>query len=940
MQPRVTAILVARNGAEFLEHTLAALRSQTRPPEAAVFVDSGSADPTAAILSAAQPTVLVTDTGKHGFSGALARGIQQAPPANSEDDWLWLLAQDSAPHPRALENLLGAVEIAPSVAVAGPKLMRWDRPDVISEYGQTITRLGSSVLLVEDELDQAQHDHNSDLLGVSASGMLVRRSVWAALGGFDAALPSVDAALDFSIRARLAGHRVIGVPSARILSSGGPELFGRASLSAGSRATVQRTAQLHRRLAYSRRVMLPLHWLSLLPLAIFRSIGALIFKHPSTIPGEFTSAFKAAFSPSVGSARRNLNRTRRLSWAAIAPLRMSSSGARELRAGQYNAARTTTVARTRVGFFSGGGAWSVLIAAVAGVLSFSPLIGSTALVGGALAPLSTSLRELWSNVGYGWHGVGGGFVGAADPFSFVLAVLGSTTPWQPSIAIVVFYVAAMPLAALGAWWCAVRFSERAWPPAVAALLWAFAPPLLSSMTDGYLGAVIAHVLLPWFVMTVLSATRNWSAAAAAAILFAAITASAPSIAPALVLALIIWMIARPRRIPRLLGVVVPAAALFAPLVVDNIARGTWASWIADPGIPVRIATDGGWHFALGAADSSLHGWDSVAESFGLPTTAGPVLAAALLAPLALLAVLSLFMRSWTRSVPALVLALFGFVTAVLGIHLQLALVGSSPVGLWPGSGLSLFWLGLTGAVVVALDTFAGRALVPALVVAVASMIAVGPLVAATANNTSEVTGSTTASSLPAFVVAESASDPALGTLELEPQPDGGIAVTLHRGAGTSLDETSTLSITALELSETDEAIATLVGNLTSRSGLDVVAALNEQHIGFVLLDAGTTDVATALERDVAASLDGNAELASIGDTVRGRLWHFQNVSDEQPESGPAALDTPLGIGILAGQAFIFFIALMLAVPTTRGRTRSTVADNGESAPGFDEDENN
>jgi GT2 family glycosyltransferase len=940
MQPRVTAILVARNGAEFLEHTLAALRSQTRPPEAVVFVDSGSTDATASILDAAQPTVLVSDAGKHGFSGAIARGIHEAPPATSEDDWLWLLAQDSAPHPRALEHLLGAVEIAPSVAVAGPKLMRWDRPDVISEYGQTITRLGSSVLLVEDELDQAQHDHNSDLLGVAASGMLVRRTVWAALGGFDPALPSVDAALDFSVRARLAGHRVIGVPSARILSSGGPELFGRASLSAGARATAQRTAQLHRRLVYSRRAMLPVHWLSLLPLAIFRSIGALIFKHPSTIPGEFRAAFQAAFSPTVGSARRNLQRTRRLSWAAIVPLRMTSAGARELRAGQYDASRTTAVARTRVGFFSGGGAWSVLIAAVAGVLSFSPLIGSTALVGGALAPLSRTLGELWSNVGYGWQSAGGGFVGAADPFNFVLAVLGSLTPWEPSIAIVVFYVAAMPLAALGAWWCAVRFSERAWPPAVAALLWAFAPPLLSSMTNGYLGAVIAHVLLPWFVMTVLSATRNWSAAAAAALLFAAITASAPSIAPALVLALIIWMIARPRRIPRLICVVIPAAALFAPLVFDNISRGTWASWIADPGIPVRIATDGGWHFALGAADSSLHGWDDAAASLGLADGAGPVLAAALLAPLAVLALLSLFLKTWPRAVPALVLALFGFVTAVLGIHLQLALVGSSPVGLWPGSGLSLFWLGLTGAVVIALDNFAGRALVPALVVAIASMVAVGPLVAATANNTSEVTGSSTASSLPAFVVAESASDATLGTLELDPQVDGGVALTLHRGAGTSLDETSTLASTALELTDTDEALATLVGNLSSRSGLDVVEAMNAQHIGFILLSAGTTDAATALERDIAATLDGNAEFAAIGETDLGRLWHFQNVTDTEPETGAEALDTPLGVGILAGQAFVFFIFLMLAVPTTRGRTRSTVADSGESAPGFDEDEVN
>src|SRR5690606_28032097 len=111
------------------------------------------------------------------------------------DEWLWLLGHDNAPDPGALSALLGAVEVAPSVAVAGPKLMRWDDGAVIAAFGETVTALGRSVQLVSGELDQAQHDLQSDLLGVAAGGMLVRRSVWDALGGFDPALPNVDAAL-------------------------------------------------------------------------------------------------------------------------------------------------------------------------------------------------------------------------------------------------------------------------------------------------------------------------------------------------------------------------------------------------------------------------------------------------------------------------------------------------------------------------------------------------------------------------------------------------------------------------------------------------------------------------------------------------------------------------------------------------------------------------
>ena len=977
MQPRVTAILVARNGAEFLEHTLAALRSQTRAIDSLVLVDSGSSDATPAILAAAQPTQMVTDAGKRGFTGAVSHGVQLAPPAQSEDDWIWLLSQDSAPHPRALANLLGAVEIAPSVAVAGPKLMRWERPDMIAEYGETITRFGTSIALVENELDQAQHDAGSDLLGVAASGMLVRRSVWAALGGFDPALPSVDAALDFCVRVRLAGHRVIGVPGARILTAGGPELFGRSSISTSSRTHLQRSAQLHRRLVYSKPILLPLHWLSLVPLALLRSIFDLIRKQPGSITGEFRAAFGTAFGRSVGPARTNLRRTRRLGWRSIKSLRLSAAGARELRAQQSEVAASEIplTERTRVAFFSGGGAWSVLIAAVVGIIAFSPLIGASSLVGGALAPLSATVSELWTNVGYGWHQAGGGFVGAADPFAFVLAIFGSLTFWAPSLSLVVLYLAALPLAALGAWWCAVRFTERAWPPAVAALLWAFAPPFLSSLEGGHVGAIVAHLLLPWFAILVFVAARSWSAAAGAALVFALIAASAPILVPALVIALIAWMCLHPSRIRRLAGVIIPAAALFVPLVFDQVQRGNWIASIAEPGVPVITSVASGWHLALGSSDAGLNGWETAGAAFGLPDVAGPILAAALLAPFAVLALLSLFLRGSSKAIPAMVVALLGFATAVLGAHLKVSFVGAEAVGVWPGAGLSLFWFGLLGAIVLTLDGLRRGAVGPALVVILASSLAVGPLLAAPLSGSSPVVASTGTTTLPAFVAAEAVADPQLGTLQIDPQQDGGIAVTLHRGSGTTLDEQSTLAATATTTTAEQDMLASLAGNLASRSGLDIVTQLNNANIGFILLtDAAAdgsidgqaaansgSDVVAANEsatdpsdvdsgpvilspaqdvyQRVTEALDGNSVLSPIGDTSLGKLWHFQDVAGVAPAVGKSAIETPVGIAILSIQGFIFFVTLLLAVPNSRGRGRANVAGAPDSVSGFDEEEN-
>src|SRR6185312_3991423 len=185
MHQRVTAIIVARTGAAYLERTLAALAKQTRRPDTVIAVDAASTDGSSELLAAHGPTQFVTTGAKSTFGDAIARAMYVAADEPSDQDLLWLLAYDNAPEPDALEHLLAALEVAPSVAIAGPKLMRWDEPDVIADFGESITRFGASVALVDGELDQAQHDVQNDVLGVAMNGMLVRRTVWTALGGFD-----------------------------------------------------------------------------------------------------------------------------------------------------------------------------------------------------------------------------------------------------------------------------------------------------------------------------------------------------------------------------------------------------------------------------------------------------------------------------------------------------------------------------------------------------------------------------------------------------------------------------------------------------------------------------------------------------------------------------------------------------------------------------------
>ncbi|MBC7725706.1 MAG: glycosyltransferase [Burkholderiaceae bacterium] len=945
MQQRVTAILVARSGAEYLHRTLAAIDAQTVRPDFFIGVDASSADESAALLASSGAAQLVTAPAKSTFGQGVAAALHVAPSpvAGSDNEWLWLLAHDNAPEPTALAQLFAAVEIAPSVSVAGPKLMRWHQADVIAEFGESMTDFGTSVRLVDGELDQAQHDVQNDVLGVAAAGMLVRRSVWTALGGFDPGLPSTDAALDFSIRARLAGHRVVVVPGARVASAGGPQHFGRTSTSIARRTRISRAAQLHRRLVYAPAFALPLHWVALVPLAIIRSIVHLLAKRPGAVAGELVTAFATAFSGmAVGRARRNLRRTKTVGWRAIAPLRLSWRQAREQRSNRYvggeSSSEPTVYADEPVGFISGGGLWAVVSAGIVGLVAFGALIGATSAVGGGLLPLAHRVSALWANVGYGWRDIGAGFTGAADPFAAVLAFGGTLFFWNPSTAVVVFYVFALPLAAVGAFFSARHFTVSTWIPALAALLWAVSPPLLGSLDTGHLGAAVAHVLLPWFVLLLARGGLSWASGAGAALLFAVIGASAPVLVPALLIIWIAALAAHPTSAHRLLGVPIPAAALFAPLVIDQLIRGTPLGLLADPGVPTPAGTDSAAQLALGSAEGGSLGWTDVLIGLALPGPAAPIVVAALLLPLAALAVLGLFVRGPRRAIPPLGLALLGYATAVLASRVEVASIGAAPVGVWAGSGLSLFWLGLLGAAIVALDAIGRVGRGGAVLLGVASVLVCVPLIAATLLGTTVVRPGPDRL-LPAFVDAEATSRAGVGTLVITPAGDEAISATLQRGRGTLLDDQSTLDATATSLSEADVRLANLAGNLASRSGYDSAVDLDDLAIGFVVLAEPTGDASDAVFTRTREALDGNALFVPVGETTNGLLWRYSGSGDAVGSTGPSNTGTPLGLIVLGGQGLVFALTVLLAIPTSLPRRRAPVRgrETEEPATTFDED---
>ena len=113
-------------------------------------------------------------------------------PRTSGMDWLWLLHDDCAPEPEALERLMAEAESRPSASILGPKLVSWTNPDRLQEIGFSIDRTGRAVSQIEDdEIDQGQHDQIRDVFFVNTAGMLVRRApCWLSAASTSAWWPS------------------------------------------------------------------------------------------------------------------------------------------------------------------------------------------------------------------------------------------------------------------------------------------------------------------------------------------------------------------------------------------------------------------------------------------------------------------------------------------------------------------------------------------------------------------------------------------------------------------------------------------------------------------------------------------------------------------------------------------------------------------------------
>lgn len=916
----VTAVLVAHDGSRWLPRTLAGLLGQERPAQSHIAADTGSADDSARLLGEALGEDRVLHLARRtGFGAAVDEAARTAGALTPEElpylkrpsgwdpvsrtwrddtydlpdlphgepvQWLWLLHDDCAPEPDALAELLRVADENPDAAVIGPKLRGWYDKKQLLEVGVTIARSGRRWTgLDRREQDQGQHDQIQPVLSVSSAGMLIRRDVYDALGGFDRRLPLMRDDVDLCWRVQSAGHTVLIAPDAVLRHAEASarerrtvDCVGR---SAASPHRVDKAGAVYTMLANSSGGALPYVLLRILFGTVLRTLAYLVGKAPGQAVDEVTGLLATLLRPGrILGARRRRGRAavpakelRPLFPPPGASLRANA----EQLAGYFGAdGDTDSAAAGRHGgaVESGPGGDDadyleieqfarlkriarkpapVLFALLllVSLAACRSLLGGGALMGGALLPAPGSGLDLWRVYADDWQPVGTGTTAGAPPYLAVLGALSTLLLGSTNAALTLLLVCSVPLAGLTAYFASRPLVESRLLRAWAAIAYAFLPAVTGALAGGRLGTAVLAILLPLIARSAVAAfgftegegEGSWRSAWTYTLLLTLAVAFTPVVWPlaavlgtaALVLRRAHWKTYAPRFL----------ATLGVPLLV----LAPWSLSLLSH--PARFLREAGLPYGAGSATAL----DLLGISPGGPRTAGGlILIGVVLAALAALlrADRQFAVRAaWATALAALVLAV---------------LVNRTT---WAGPATLVYGLALLAAAAIGADgakervaarSFGWRQPLAALIALAA---AVGPLVGAAGWMLSGADGPLERRDpvqVPAFVAEESGTRDQARTLVIGADSPAALSYSLVRGSGGRLGDAELAARAG-----SDTRLDKVVSSLVAGSGADQTDQLGGFAIRYVLVRDGAP-------QQIGRVLDATPGLSRLSKLEGSALW--------------------------------------------------------------------
>ena len=181
-----------------------------------ILVDNGSIEGSIDVIREKyDDIVLIKNRENLGYAEGNNVGIRYA--LSKDADYIWLLNNDTAVDQNALVSLVDVGEKLSECGILGSKIYYFDQPEMIWFAGATINwRKAVSYHIGQNQKDEAKYNSIGEMERVTGCSMLVKRDVCERIGLMDEKLFLYVEELDWCVRAKKAGYKVLYIPDSKV----------------------------------------------------------------------------------------------------------------------------------------------------------------------------------------------------------------------------------------------------------------------------------------------------------------------------------------------------------------------------------------------------------------------------------------------------------------------------------------------------------------------------------------------------------------------------------------------------------------------------------------------------------------------------------------------------------------------------------------------------
>lgn len=213
---KVTIIVLSYNNYEDTAECLDSLATLEYPDYAVTVIDNGSTDDSARKIEKRFPDYrFIVNEANLGYAEGNNVGLRRA--LKEGADLVWLLNNDTVVHPAALSRLVEAAEADPRAGLIGSQVYFYSEPERIHFAGGKLSRpKGLGLHLGMGSVDEGSDRLVRETDFVTGASLMARSSMIRQVGLLDAGFFLYMEDLDWALRAKKSGWKVVLAPASHI----------------------------------------------------------------------------------------------------------------------------------------------------------------------------------------------------------------------------------------------------------------------------------------------------------------------------------------------------------------------------------------------------------------------------------------------------------------------------------------------------------------------------------------------------------------------------------------------------------------------------------------------------------------------------------------------------------------------------------------------------